>query len=223
MSLAVTAPPGIRNLAELLERLGNIPPDRIRFQPLPGAGTVRDVVEIQRRENRLCELVDGVLVEKTLGFNEDQIAILIATALQNFVELDDLGVVAGSAGMIRLSNDQVRMPDVAFYPWESFTEGEIPDEPVPHIAPDLAVEVISRGNTVGEMSRKLREYFEAGTRLVWFVDPKFKTVTVFTSPTRSKVLASTDQLDGGKVLPGFELSIAKLFSRRKRPGKKRKR
>jgi Uma2 family endonuclease len=223
MSLDITAPPGIQNLADLLDRLGNVPPDRIRFQPLPGTGTVSDVVQIQRRENRLCELVDGVLVEKTLGFNEDQIAILIATALQNFIELDDLGVVAGSAGMIRLSNEQVRMPDVAFYSWESFSEGEIPDEPVPQVAPDLAVEVISRGNTAGEMSRKLREYFEAGVRLVWFVDPKSKTVTVFTSPGRSKILTSTDTLDGGKVLPGFELSIAKLFSRRKRSNKKRKR
>lgn len=216
MSLDITAPPGIRNLAELLDRLGNVPPDRIRFQPPPGTATVRDVVEIEERENRLCELVDGVLVEKTMGFNEGRIALLIGTALQNFVATRDLGVVAGADGMIRFPGDLVRMPDVAFVRWERFPGGEMTDDPVPEIVPDLAVEVLSAGNTDGEMSRKLREYFQAGVPLVWFVDPKSKTVTVYTSPTRSKVVSASGTLDGGKVLPGFELPVASLFTKPKR-------
>jgi Uma2 family endonuclease len=216
MSIAITAPPGIRNLADLLERLGNVPLDRIRFQPLPGTATVEDVVRAEERENRLCELVDGVLVEKTIGFQEGRIALLLATALQNYIEAGDLGVVTGPDGMIRFPNNLVRMPDVAFAAWERFPNEEIPDEPVPEIVPDLAVEVLSPGNTRGEMSRKLREYFNAGVRLVWFVNPKAKTVTVHTSPGRSKVLPINGTLDGGKVLPGFELSLAKLFAKPKR-------
>jgi Uma2 family endonuclease len=220
MSLDVTAPPGIRNLAELLDRLGNVPLDRIRFQPPPGTATVEDVVRIEERENRLCELVDGVLVEKTMGFNEGRIAILIATALQNFVERDDLGVVNGSDGMIRFPENLVRMPDVSFAAWDRFPNEEIPEEPVPEIVPDIAVEVLSVGNTSGEMSRKLREYFKAGVRLVWFIDPRAKTATVYTSPTRSKVIPSNGTLDGGKVLPGFELPLAEVFGKLKRPSKK---
>jgi Uma2 family endonuclease len=221
MSLAITAPPGIRNLADLVERLGNVPLDRIRFQPLPGTATVEDVVRIEERENRLCELVDGVLVEKTMGFQEGRIAILLATALQNFVEPGDLGVVTGPDGMIRFPDNLVRMPDVAFAAWERFPNDEIPAEPVPEIVPDLAVEILSPGNTRGEMSRKLREYFNAGVRLVWFVDPKAKTVTVHTSPGRSKVLPTSGTLDGGKVLPGFEMPVANLFVRLKRKPRKK--
>src|SRR4029450_3435325 len=117
----------------------------------------------------------------------------------------------------------VRIPDVAFASWDRFPGGEIPTDPVPDIAPDLAVEVLSPGNTPGEMSRKLREYFAAGVRLVWFVDPKTKSVTVYTSRTRSKTIPSTGTLDFGKVLPGFEVSVASLFAKLKRSPKKGKR
>lgn len=223
MSKAITAPRGIRNLAQLLDRLGNVPLDRIRFQPLPGTATVQDLVEVQERENRLCELVDGVLVEKTMGFNEGRIAILIAAALHNFIERDDLGVVTGADGMIRFPENLVRLPDVAFARWERFPHEEIPDEPAPEIVPDLAVEVLSKGNTPGEMSRKLREYFQAGVSLVWFVDPKARTVAVFTSVTRSKTIPASGTLEGGKVLPGFALPIANLFAKAKRSSKKGRR
>lgn len=87
----------------------------------------------------------------------------------------------------------------------------------------MAVEVLSKGNTRGEMSRKLREYFAAGVRLVWFVDSKSKSVTVYTSPTRSKIIPLDGTLDGGKVLPGFQLSVARLFAKLKRSSKKGKR
>jgi Uma2 family endonuclease len=187
----------------------------------PYPAKVEDVVEIERREDRLFELVDGVLVEKIMGFSESRIANLIGTALQNFVAKGDLGVVTGSDGMIQLLEDQVRMPDVAFASWDRFPDGEIPNEAAPEIAPDLAVEVLSPGNTLAEMTRKLREYFSAGVRLVWFVDPKTKTVTVYTSPLRSRTIAVDGTLDGGKVLPGFELRIADLFVKLKPPKKKR--
>jgi Uma2 family endonuclease len=211
MSLAVTAPPGIRNLAEMLDRLGNVPPDRIRFQPPPGTATINDVDEIQKREGRLCELVDGVLVEKAMGFQEGQLAIIIATALQNFVEADDLGPVTGPDGMIRFPNNLVRIPDVAFAYWERFPNEESLEDPVPEIVPDLAVEILSKGNTPGEMTRKLREYFKAGVPLVWFVDPVSKAVTVYTSPTHFQLVDVTGKLTGGEVLPGFELAVSDIF------------
>jgi Uma2 family endonuclease len=117
--------------------------------------------------------------------------------------------------MIRFPGNQIRMPDVAFFSWARLPDGEIPDDPAPEIAPDLAVEVLSRSNSAGEMSRKLREYFEAGVRLVWYVDPLAKSVTVYTSLARSKVVPLTGTLDGGKVLPGFELPVRDLFAIKK--------
>ena len=90
--------------------------------------------------------------------------------------------------------------------------GELPDEAIASISPDLAVEVISKGNTKKEIDRKLREYFASGTRLAWVVQPKTRTVEVYTSATDKKVLRVRQSLDGGDVLPGFRLSLARLFA-----------
>ncbi|MBO0700947.1 MAG: Uma2 family endonuclease, partial [Zavarzinella sp.] len=90
------------------------------------------------------------------------------------------------------------------------------------------VEVISPGNTRGEMNRKLKEYFLAGVRLVWFVNRMDRTVTVYTAPDVSETLSERETLDGGDVLPGFRLALAKLFERvpqesAKKKGKKKPR
>jgi Uma2 family endonuclease len=215
--------PQDETFADLLHRLGGISPARILMRPAPGTATVEDVIRMEQRENRLCELVDGVLVEKAMGFTESRIAAILIGALQCFVELNDLGVVTAPDGMFRFPENLVRMPDVAFASWDCFPGGVVSDEPVPRIVPDLAVEVLSATNTKGEMARKLREYFGAGVRLVWLIDPINKTVAVLTSPTRSKIISVPGMLDGGKVLPGFELPLAKLFEKPKRLPTKRKR
>ena len=86
------------------------------------------------------------------------------------------------------------------------------------MAPDLVVEVLSKGNTPREMNRKLDEYFRAGVRLVWYVDPKRRQVRVFTDREHSVVLGEDDQLEGGDVLPGFTLSIRDWFAEAERTG-----
>jgi Uma2 family endonuclease len=79
--------------------------------------------------------------------------------------------------------------------------------------PDLAVEVLSASNTAQEMNRKLQEYFAAGTQLIWYVDPEAQGITVYTAPEQWIELGIEDVLDGGNVLPGFQLSIRELFDR----------
>ena len=74
-----------RTLADMLEDLGNIPPQRVRMHPPPGTATEQDVIECEARQNCLCELVDGVLVEKAVGYHESIIALAIAAMLRNFV------------------------------------------------------------------------------------------------------------------------------------------
>ena len=80
------------------------------------------------------------------------------------------------------------------------------------MAPDLAVEVLSAGNTAREMARKRQEYFAAGVQVVWQVDPNARTVEVFTAPDQSTVLHEAQTLEGGTVLPGFTLPLQELFS-----------
>ncbi|HEX5104299.1 MAG TPA: Uma2 family endonuclease [Pirellulaceae bacterium] len=204
-------------MADVLHRLGDISPERVRLRPFPASAA--DVVEIERCENRLFELVDGALVEKVMGHPESRLASAIIIALGKYLEENDIGTVSGEGGMFRLPDNLVRIPDVAFARWERFPDEESIEASVPEVTPDLAVEVLSEGNTRGEMSRKLREYFAAGVSLVWFVDPKAQSVTVYSSPTRSKVVPLEGTLDGGKVLPGFRLPVAKIFARLKRTRK----
>jgi Uma2 family endonuclease len=199
-------------LAELLERLGGVPPDRVLLDPPPGTATVEDVVAKEVHENRLCELVDGVLVEKAMGLRESILAVFLGRLLHEFVTAANLGLVSGEQGMMQLFPGLVRIPDVAFAAWARFPSGRVPDDPVPQLVPDLAVEVLSRGDTTGEMRRKLREYFEAGVRLVWLVDPRQRSVSVYTSPASVKVLSEPDILDGGEVLRGFRLPLKSLFA-----------
>ena len=94
----------------------------------------------------------------------------------------------------------------------------IPDEPIPKLAPDLAVEVVSESNTRAEMVRKRDEYFRAGTGLVWEVDLRARTVAVYTSPDHSVVLRDADVLDGGAVLPGLTIPLSELFGELDRHG-----
>jgi Uma2 family endonuclease len=113
---------------------------------------------------------------------------------------------------LRLASGLVRLPDVSFVSQALVPGGAFPREPIPDLFPDLAVEVLSPSYTRSEMERKRREYFTAGTRLVWVVDPDARTVDVFTAPDVSARLTAADTLDGGAVLPGFSLSLAALFA-----------
>jgi len=217
-----TATPSLATLADLVKALGDIPLDRIRARPAPGTATEEDVVAaVDAADKRLYELVDGVLVEKPMGATEALLAGLIIYHLWAFLEQHDLGVVVGADGPFRLRLGLVRFPDVCFISWDRLPAGEFPDDPIARVIPDLAVEVLSKSNTKAEMERKLGEYFRAGVRLVWLLDPKTQTVRVYTSPTRSRLVATGDALDGGQVLPGFTLPLKELFARAKRRPRRR--
>jgi Uma2 family endonuclease len=105
----------------------------------------------------------------------------------------------------------VRLPDIAFVSWDRIPGRKVPTTPILDLAPDLAVEILSRSNTKKEIQRKLAEYFGAGVRLVWLIDPKSRSASVHTSPTRSTKLDESQNLEGGDVLPGFSLSLRELF------------
>ena len=216
MSTAVD--PTFETLADLLERLGNVPLERIRISPPLGTATERDVLEIAARSGRLCELIDGVLVEKPVGYGESFLAVFIARMLGNVVGPRNLGYVTGEQGMLRLFPGLIRIPDVAFASWDRFPERRWTGEPIPDLVPDLVVEVLSESNTAAEMRIKTREYFKAGVRQVWLVDPKPRTVTVFESPVESATLHENETVNGGTLLPGFTLSLNELFAELDRHG-----
>jgi Uma2 family endonuclease len=211
------APPTIKTLADLRKRLGGIPLDRIWFRPAPGTATEKDVIEAEVRENRLCELVDGTLVEKAVGFEESRLAVRLGYLISSYLDQNDLGICVGEAGMMRIAPGLVRIPDLSFIAWERLPGRESPKDPIPDLAPDLAVEILSEGNTKAEMARKVREYFEAGGTLVWLIDPRKRTARVFSALEKFILVRADQALDGGDVLPGFVLPLTDLLDRGRRP------
>lgn len=206
------------NAADWLRALGDVPLDRIVFDPWPGTASEEDLLRYVERDKRLCELIEGTLVEKPVGYLESYVASILLMRLNAFVLSRGLGAVTGEAGLMRLAGGRVRMPDVAFVSSGRLPGGQVPTDPVPSLAPDLAAEVLSESNTPAEMEQKLREYFASGTRLVWFVDPRARTVAVYDAPAApTRVLGEADALDGMDVVPGFVLPVADLFRNVPRP------
>ncbi len=215
-------------VADLQRRFGPIPFSRIRQNPPPGTATEDDVLWLNDHEDRLCELVDGILVEKTVGLEESWLAVHLITLINIYVQPRNSGFVTGTDGMYRFSLGRIRIPDVAFVSWARIPDGQFPEKLIPDLIPDLVVEVISRGNTRKEMDEKLQEYFSKGVRLVWFVRPRSRVVDVYTTADRFTRLTASATLDGGKVLPGFSIVVADLFRKPQGPaqvktnGKRRK-
>ena len=115
MATAAEAPATTwENAEELLQALGGIAPSRVRMRPLPGTATEADLIAVNGRKKGICELVDGVLVEKGMSYIESMLAGAILAILRSFVIPQNLGIITGEAGMMRLFPGLVRIPDVAF-------------------------------------------------------------------------------------------------------------
>jgi Uma2 family endonuclease len=158
------------------------------------------------------ELVDGELIRMSpTGFLHLQISGLLIALLGGHVRERGLGVVGGEGGFVfRRGPDKVYAPDVVFVraerlppkeAWTGFLD----------IVPDLAVEVLSPSDTADHINDKVITYLETGVRLVWVVDPRRRTVTVYQPDLTARVLREGNVLDGGEVLPEFRLPLAELF------------
>lgn len=205
------------SFANLLRRLGGVPPERIRMNPAPGTATEKD---LRRAGKPICELIDGVLVEKAMGTSEAMLGAYILRLIANFEEAHDLGIVLGGDGSIRIKKGLVRVPDVTFIPWSSLPEEELPREAFWQVTPGLIVEVLSPTNRKKEIERKLREFFNMGCSLAWVIDPRAKTARVHSAHDPFEEFTARGVLDASPVLPGFKLSLADVFgklNRRKKP------
>jgi Uma2 family endonuclease len=198
-------------LDELVDRLGGIPLSRILADPAPGTATEADVLVAKQRFSRLFELVDGVLVEKVMGYRESLFALFLGRILLEFVEPRNLGLVSGADGIMKLFAGLVRIPDVAFASWDRIPGRVVPTEPIPFLSPDLVIEVLSESNTPAEMERKRAEYFASGVRLIWEFDVERRIVAVYAPEGGVTVLDASATLSGGDVLPGFTVALGDLF------------
>ena len=163
--------------------------------------------------NARRELVRGeVRTMAPAGFEHGAVIMNLAVPLGAHVKAHGLGVVLGAeTGFVLKRNpDVVRGADVAFVQASRIPAGRLPVK-FWEGAPDLAVEVVSPDDTLNEVEEKVEDYLDAGTRLVWVVDPRRKTVTVHRPGAQPVVLRAGDALDGADVVPGFSLDVIAAF------------
>lgn len=176
--------------------------------------TIEEFERLPEEDSARVELVRGMLVrEPRPAALHGWVQIKLGSMLVNHVEQHRLGHVFSDIGVI-LSTDPatVRGPDLAFVSSERLPAGP-PKRGFLSFAPDLCVEIVSPWNTSGEIHEKVLEYLEAGSRLVWVVHPEAETVTEYRSLKEIRILAVTDELDGGEVVPGFRTPVTTLFPR----------
>ncbi len=200
-------------LADTLSDLGGIAADRVLMHPAPGSATIDDHVAAARSNpSTRFELVDGTLIEKVMGYRQSLLAAVLIQWLRNFLDGHNLGLVTGPDGFVRLFGRDARAPDVMFVSWDRLPGGRVPEQAYPSISPDFVIEVLSDGNTYGEMSRKRRDFFNAGCLLFWIVDPNDRTVTAYTDQQTYRVHQDDETIDAGSILPGFTVDLARLFA-----------
>ena len=216
MTLTLTKPENStrwHSVADLVASLGGIPAERVQMSPWPGTATEEDALHANDHQaQRSCELIAGVLVEKAaISFLEDIYATVLIYHPQVYLRAHRIGKAATAGACYRMKSGNVRLPDVSVCLNDKFPTGKVERLPIANFAPDLAVEVLSQHNTKREIEEKCSEYFASGTQLVWIVDPAKRVVIVKTSIDERFELTEADILDGGTILPGFQLSIRDWF------------
>ena len=111
MSTAVPdAPPTDWTIADVQAWLPGFPADRIRVYPTPGTATEEDVLAAESRSNRICELIDGTLVEKTMASLESMLAAALIYFIHRYLDSRKLGTVLAPDGLLKILPAQIRAP-----------------------------------------------------------------------------------------------------------------
>jgi Uma2 family endonuclease len=159
------------------------------------------------------ELVKGELRRMSpAGWEHGVIVVNVTLLLGQHVKTNNLGACSGAETGFKIASDPdtVRAPDLAFVSRKRIPEGDATKKFWPG-APDLAVEVVSPGDTYSEVNEKVEDWLGAGASAVWIIDPRRRTVLVYRSMTDVTQLLEVDELDGGDVVPGFRCKVSEIF------------
>ena len=185
-----------------------------------GLMTAEELLAYEMPDKRV-ELVRGrLIVREPPGMRHGECASRLAVTLSNFLSRDrEMRGAAETRGRVLTCDsgftlarnpDTVRGPDVAYISSERWA-GPMPDG-YGEFAPDLAIEIRSPSDRIGAVLAKVGDWLDAGTGLVWVVDPAREQISVYNADGSQDMLGVDEVLDGGDVLPGFTLVIAELFA-----------
>jgi Uma2 family endonuclease len=162
------------------------------------------------------ELVDGRVVEMgPAGSAHGNVSAKVCGRLEEHVRRFGGGEVftADTGFVLALPDDpeRVRAPDVALV-----SSHRVPEEGLPSGfflgAPDLVVEVLSPSDDAADVQQRVRDFLEAGARLVWLFAPQARTVTAFRADGSARLLREHETLDGEELLPGLQIPLAEIFA-----------
>ena len=161
-------------------------------------------------ENKGYEFIDGKLEKKERATAKHSgIATILSLEIGIYLKKNKFGRVYGDNTTFQIGENK-RIPDVSFV-----SAKKIPPTGEPldiwNFAPDLAIEVISPSERHNKVERKIREYFDAGVTQVWKIVPEFKTLTIYFSPTETKILTEKDEVTCEEILPSFRLNLSDIF------------
>ncbi len=187
------------------------------------AMTVEEFERIAPLLDGPSELVDGRLrIMSPTNYLHGLLTNRVALALNLYLQTHpDPGDVVGAETGFRINDPRypVQAPDAAYIGAERVPRAAPDgDDPLEHFmdgAPDLAVEVRSPSETFAAIRGKCQRWLNAGSRDAWIVDGHRETVHVMRPTGDVVVLHKTDTLTSPDVLPGFSLSLAELFARRR--------
>jgi Uma2 family endonuclease len=162
-------------------------------------------------EDKRYELDEGELIEMTRpAYLHNRVLMKLLLALGKYFEGNLNGEVLLSENLYALSPSTRRSPDAAVILGDR--RKQLAGAKVISVIPDIAVEVLSPSETPAQIHRKLGQYFKAGVKEVWLVQPEDRTVEIWTGPKLpEQSLTGTDSITSA-LLPGFTLTLTDLFS-----------
>jgi Uma2 family endonuclease len=165
-------------------------------------------VMLPENRDRNFEYIAGESVEVVSNNDSSGAAAILIAYFGNYVVINKLGRITGADGGYVINGEDY-IPDAAFmsYKRQPVRPTKVAYNPV---APDLAIEVLSPGNKPADMAIKAAHYMAAGT-VLWLADPDTKTIDVWIPSQPVKRLRVGDFLEGGEVLPGFQIAVADIF------------
>lgn len=174
--------------------------------------TDEEFMNLPDDENRY-ELVDGELIVMSgAGGRHGYYVSLIHSFLSVYVRTKKIGFTFDSDTSFKMASGNRRSPDCSFFSKERLKSlGGIPKGYIEG-SPDLVVEILSPGNTIEEMHKKVVDYFQNGSRLVWMIHPDEEYVLVYHQIQPDQLKRPGDCLEGEDVIPGFSLDLSDFFA-----------
>lgn len=172
-----------------------------------------DEFELVCHEYGHCELVRGEVVQLSPGgMGHSRLTVRISYLIEKWaLETGQGRALSGEAGIVvETDPDTVRGADVAYYSYARLPRGGS-DAGFLRVAPDLAVEIIGKGQSWRSLVKKAGEYLEMGVDVVWIVDPRTKRVHVLRGNTEPSVFTGADVLVDPRTLPNFSCTVNDLF------------